>query len=220
MIRIPLKERVVLTTLGFDSILNRLDSAIVVPEDRSGQIKPYIGEINGFQFYASRLLGSKYFHLPTFFLPRIEGRIYDIPTGYEISLIAKLHPYTAVFLWICAGGLLAYTVNGILDNLVANVREFQYLEDLAIAVLVFAVLMLYFYLASRRGMRFFQVLFVQRLLGNSQIYLNTPPKSSQQVSEQVAVFSNRLRKNLPQLRSSSFTVVSSKIPDRKDSGVS
>lgn len=208
-----------MTTLGFDSILNRLDSAIVVPEDRTGEIKPYIGEILGFKFWATRLIGSKHFHLPTCLLPRIEGRIHEIYTGYQISLVAKFHPLTSIFLLISAGGLLAYIINSVLDLLVAGVKEFQYLQDLGIFVLVSLLLILYFHLAARRGMKFFQILFAQRLLGNSQIYLNTPPRSSRQITEQMSVFSTRIKRNLPQLKPSATppsALLSSQLPHQED----
>ena len=105
MIKIPFDRCVILTTLDFEQISERLATAIYDPRfsaDRSAERAPkhqyYCGQIHGFKFSASRLIGHKYFHLPLVLSPTIEGNINALSTGYEISLTAKLQNVTVVLL--------------------------------------------------------------------------------------------------------------------------
>jgi hypothetical protein len=220
MIRIPIREQVLLSTLGFDSILNRLDSAISSPEDYSREPKPYIGEIQGFKFWANRLIGSEYLHFPNWLLPKIEGRIYELELGYQISLVAKLHRSTSILLLIGLGGVTAYTLSCLLGNVLNGVTDFKYFQDLGIIACIYLVITLYFSLTARRAMNFFKVLFAQRLLGSSQLYLDNRPPQLSVIGGQMSTFSARLRNNLPQLKPSAdlnFPSISTKIPHRERS---
>jgi hypothetical protein len=176
MIKIPFDRCVILTTLDFDRIIDRLESEIYdrrlenrPKTKRAARWQHYYGELSGFKFTATRIIGIKYLHLPGFLLPTIEGKIDQLYNGYEISLDVKLHTWTFIALLTWLGGLFTFTASSILDNVLGEVRDYRYLTDVSISISLFLLTVFYLYFASWRGTKFFKALFAQRLLGTTSI---------------------------------------------------
>ena len=183
MIKIPFNRCVILTTLNLAQITNRLESAIYIgaascsenlgssalPIDRSQSKQPrYFGQIRGFGFLATRIIGNKYVHLPTFLLPTIEGEIDGLYHGYEISLTVKLQNITCALLLICLGGLLV-TIFSVPDSILTDRNNYQYLTIGQTAALLYMMVIAYFYFDAWRATKFFRTLFVKRFAGTSQL---------------------------------------------------
>jgi hypothetical protein len=182
MIKIPFDRCLILTTLEFGQIMDRLESAIYVDpavrDESSSFLSPrtafstpkqerYTGQLRGFKFSATRIVGHKYFHLPTFLLPTIEGSIKALHHGYEISLTVKLHATTCVLLLACLGGLLT-TFSLILGNILAD-KNYQYLTAAQILVPIYIGLVICLYFEARQTIGFFRTLFVKRFVAATKI---------------------------------------------------
>ena len=221
MIKIPFDRCVILTTLDFDRIMDRLESAIY---DQRFQFQPnsrrtpnrqrYYGELQGFKFTATRTIGSKYLHLPGFLIPSIEGKIQQIYKGYEISLSVKLHDLTFMFLLTWLGALFTFTVSSLLDNIVGEVKDSGYLVDVGISVGIYLLAIAYIYYAAWRAVKFFKSLFTQRLLGTTNITIGNTGWQPQirQISSV-----DWLKRNLPSfpVTTDSEVATKTKIPSKK-----
>ncbi len=177
MIKIPFNRCVILTTLDFDRIIDRLESAIYDPRfsqiygfGKTSNSQRYGGELHGFKFQATRMIGSKHIHVPLFLLPEVEGTIEQLHHGHEISLKVGLHNFTFMLLLTWFGGLFTFTTACIIDNVLGDVKDYRYLVDVGISLLIYLAMVAYFYFAAWRSTKFFKNLFAQRLLGmRSQI---------------------------------------------------
>ena len=171
MIRIPFDRCVIITTLNFAQIADRLESAIYDQSfssqntDSPPTNQRYFGQIQGFRFLANRIVGYRYFHLPAFLSPTIEGKIDSLHHGYEISLVIKLHNITVALLLTWLGGLFA-TLSSVFDNIFTGTKNYQYLAIVQIIALVYLVVIVYFYFEAWRGTKFFRTLFVKKFVGN------------------------------------------------------
>jgi hypothetical protein len=176
MIKIPFDSCVIVSTLDFLQITQRLESAIDVgsavdrakidsletaPCDLQPRQHRYFGQIQGFKFSATRLVGHKYFHLPAFLFPTIEGDINSLHHGYEILLDVKLHNITFALMLTWLGGLLA-TIAPALDNLLGGSKNYQYLTIVEIFALIYVAIVIHFYVDARHAKKFFRNLFVKR----------------------------------------------------------
>jgi hypothetical protein len=205
MIKIPFDRCVILTTLDFDRIIDRLESEIydrrfnyTPNNNRSVKYQRYFGELRGFKFLATRIIGNKYLHLPGFFLPCIEGTIDQLHNGYEISLRVKLNNWTFVALLTWLGGLFTFTMSSIIDNVLGDVKDYRYLTDVGISIGLCLLTICYFYFASWRATKFFKNLFAQRLLGTTNIAAPQPkwqPQIPQLALQRSSV--DWMRQNLP-----------------------
>lgn len=224
--KIPFDRCVILTTLDFERILDRLESAIYDSRfqpsydydfDKPPTKQIYYGELRGFKFSATRTIGFKHFHLPGFLLPTVEGRIDRLHNGHEISLSIDIHNLTCIIMLAWFGALFTFTTASILDNVLGEINDYTYLEELPISLCIYLSIVAYFYLAAWRATKFFKRLFSQRLLGTSAIVLTTKPKWQMDLRYQQATFSRTavewMRVNLPSLPNGSAIV--SKMPDRK-----
>jgi hypothetical protein len=177
MIKIPFDSCVIVSTLDFLQITQRLESAIYVSsefEDRSELARiddadtpdlppskqAYFGQIQGFKFSATRLVGHKYFHLPAFLFPTIEGDINGLHHGYQIEIGLKLHNITFALMLTLLGGLLA-TIGPALDNILGGSKNYQYLTTLQIFALIYVAILVHFYVDALRAKKFFRNLFVK-----------------------------------------------------------
>ena len=224
MIKIPFDRCVILTTLDFDRIMDRLETAIY---DQRFQYQPntrrtakrqrYYGELQGFKFIATRTIGSKYLHLPGFLFPSIEGKIQQIYKGYEISLAVKLHDVTFMLLLTWLGALVAFGVSSLLDNVLGEVKGSGYLVDVGISAGLYLLAIAYIYFASWRAVKFFKSLFSQRLLGTTSIVVgNTGWQPIVQIRQRSSV--DWLKRNLPSFPSttdSKVSAVKTKLPGKK-----
>lgn len=176
MIKIPFDRCVILTTLDFEQISERLATVIYdprfPPRDPRNTLtqQNYSGQIRGFKFSASPLIGSKHIHLPFCLFPAIEGNIHALANGYEISLAAKLQNLTFILLLTGLGGILTACAIS-LENVLLNIQEAVYGRSLLISVLLYLATIAYFYFASWQTNRFFQSLFSQGLTGISKIHV-------------------------------------------------
>jgi hypothetical protein len=176
MIKIPFDSCVIVSTLDFSQITQRLESAIDVGsavdrakidslETATPDLEPrqytYFGQIQGFKFSATRLVGYKYFHLPAFLFPTIEGDINSLHHGYEILLDVKLHNLTFALLLAGLGGLLA-TIAPALDNVLGGSKNEQYLTIVEIFVLLYLAFIIHFSVDAWHAKKFFRNLFVKR----------------------------------------------------------
>ena len=217
MIRIPFNRCVILTTLDFSQIADRLESAIYVGQpavanpdmdfgsfgDRAPNSQRYIGQIRDFKFLATRIVGHKYLHLPLCLLPSIEGKIHALHHGYEISLSIKLHDVTLILLLTWLGGL-SIALYSILDNILVGTKNPQYVVGVEIVAAVYVAVLAYFYLDAWLATKFFKGLFVRELTGYAKnTFVNQPSwSSSLQFEDAGAPNSTRwLRKNLPSIPS-------------------
>ncbi|PSB55156.1 hypothetical protein C7B77_15950 [Chamaesiphon polymorphus CCALA 037] len=232
MIRIPFPQCVILTTLDFAQITDRLASAIYVGETQSPtpmrisqdalpsadsavalpnmdshslvKVNPkqqhFIGEIQGFKFLATRIIGHKYLHLPKFLVPTIEGKINSLYHGYQLTICIKIHQITLILLLTWLGGLFTAT-SSIISNIVAGIDRGRFLVPLELFALAYVLVLGYLYFEAWRSTKFFQNLFVRGFAGAT----STPSVSSSvwssdlQVSEMGGGRSSTdwLRKNLP-----------------------
>jgi hypothetical protein len=223
MIRIPFDRCVIITTLNFAQIADRLESAIYDPSFSAQQNthtlstnQRYFGQIEGFKFLANRIIGSKYFHLPAFLSPTIEGKIDSLHHGYEISLAIKLHNITVALLLTWLGGLFA-TLSSVFDNIFTGTKNYQYVTIVQIIALVYLVVIVYFYFEAWRATKFFRTLFVKKFVGNieSGVVDRAMWHSNfdlQDVSKSRAV-GDLLRKNLPSFPTGSSTPHRSDYPN-------
>jgi hypothetical protein len=228
--KIPFDRCVILTTLEFDRILDRLESAIYdsrfqpSPDSYDFDQPPikqaYYGELRGFKFSATRTIGFKHFHLPSFLLPTVEGRIDRLHNGHEISLSIDIHNFTCIIMLAWFGALFTFTTASILDNVLGDINDYSYLEEVPISLCIYLSIVAYFYLAARRATKFFKTLFSQRLLGTSAIVISTKPKWQMDLQYQQATFSRTavewMRVNLPSLPKNPG--VMGKMPERKGRG--
>ncbi len=175
MIKIPFDRCVILTTLDFEQISERLATAIYDPRmspirehNHSSKQQYYHGRINGFKFSANRIIGHKSFHLPLFLSPTIEGNIKALSTGYEISLAAKLQNLTFVLLLTWLGGLLTACAIS-LEKILVGIQDDRYATILAGSVVIYLIAIAYIYLSSWLTTRFFKTLFTQGLTGITKI---------------------------------------------------
>jgi hypothetical protein len=167
MINIPSNRCVIVTTLNFTQITERLVGAIYDPQfssettlDRALKSQPYLGKIQGFKFLATKIIGFKNLHLPVFLSPTIEGKIDSLHHGYEISLRLKLQNTTAALLLTCLGGLFT-TISAILDNILTDARNYQYLTTVETIAVVYILVLAYFYFAACRETKYFKNLFIK-----------------------------------------------------------
>lgn len=175
MIEIPFTSCVIVSTLDFFQITQRLESAIWIGSttdraevDRSiadSSVRQtskhdYFGQIQGFKFSATRLVGHRHFHLPAFLFPTIEGDIQSLHHGYEIEIGIRLHNITLALVLAMLGGLLA-TTGPALDSMLGGSKNDQYLIILQIFLLTCAVVPVHFYLEAWRAKKFFRSLFVK-----------------------------------------------------------
>lgn len=174
MIKIPFDRCVILTTLDFEQISERLATAIYDPHSQprdtaaSRKHQRYSGYIHGFKFAASPLLGHKYLHLPSFLFPAIEGKIDALGNGYEISLTAKLQNLTFVLLLTGLGGILTACAIAF-EKVLLNIQDALHGRSLLISILLYLATIAYFYFASWQITKFFKALFSQGLTGVSRI---------------------------------------------------
>jgi hypothetical protein len=183
MIKIPFASCVIVSTLDFLQITQRLESAIYLSSatdrsevDRSiadsSELQPskpaYFGQIQAFKFSATRLVGHKYFHLPAFLFPTIEGDIQSLHHGYEIEIGIRLHHITLALILAVLGGLLA-TIGPALDSILGGSKNDQYLTVLQIVLVICAVLPIHFYMETWRAKKFFRSLFVKGFVLTPQI---------------------------------------------------
>ncbi len=221
--KIPFDRCVIHTTLDFDRILDRLESAIYdsrfqpaydFGKPPSRQI--YHGELRGFKFSATRTIGFKHFHLPSYLLPTVVGRIERLQNGHEISLSIEIHNMTCIVMLAWFGALVTFTTASILDNVLGEIHDHSYLEELPISLCLYLSIIAYFYFAAWRSTKFFKRLFSQRLLGTSAIVLATKPKWQMDLQYQQVTFSRTaiewMRINLPSLPNGSMAM--SKMPRR------
>jgi hypothetical protein len=226
MIKIPFDRCVILTTLNFAQITNRLESVILNPRSASSlnhnsvpKHPRYLGEINGFKFLATRIVGHKYFHLPLFLLPTIEGKIYSFHHGHEISLAVKLHNVTCIFLMTWLGGLFM-GISAVLDNILGDSRtyNYQYLTTIPIVILCYLTVLGYLYLDAWFATKFFKALFVKRFIPAMRITIDGEPTWSSDLSGELFYQSepstDLLRKNLPSFPSNPGTARSLSMTDR------
>lgn len=183
MINIPFNRCVIVTTLNFAQITDRLESAIYDPQflpsiDRGsmGRTQCYLGKIQGFKFLATRIIGFRNFHLPLFLSPTIEGKIDSLHHGYEISLQLKLQNITIALLLTCFGGLLT-TISAILDNMLTGTKNYQYLTTIEMIIIAYLVVLPYFYFAAGRETKFFKTLFIKGFAAASDSDFNTARSS-------------------------------------------
>jgi hypothetical protein len=204
MIKIPFDRCVILTTLDFAQITDRLESVIYNPHSssvladgsRSNQQR-FVGEVRGFKFLATRILGHKYLHLPRFLAPAIEGKIDSLHHGYEISLSIKLHNITCVLLLTWLGGLFA-AGSSVLDNMLIGIKSYQYLTILQVVVFFYLVVLIYLYFEAWSATKFFRTLFVRSLAGTTGIINATRSTVNFDHYPQSGDLStDQLRKNLP-----------------------
>ena len=229
MIKIPFDRCVILTTLDFDRIMDRLESEIY---DRRFQYQPntkrtakhqhYYGELQGFKFVATRTIGSKYLHLPGFLIPSIEGKIQPLYNGYEISLEVKLHNLTFMLLLTWFGALFAFTVSSLLDNILGEVKGSGYLTNVSISVGIYLMVVGYIYFAAWRSTKFFRSLFAQRLLGTTNIVMVSNSNWQTGIQRQQQIFQRSsvdwLKHNLPSFPSttdSQVATMKTKLPGKK-----
>jgi hypothetical protein len=173
----PFDRCVIPSTLDFAQITNRLESAIYDPSFSAprdaGSVKKqqrYFGQIRGFKFWATRIIGYKYFHVPAFLLPTIEGRLESLYYGHEILLTVKLHSITVTLLLTCLGGL--FTVcSSVVDSIVAGTRNDLYLTSVAIATLIYLLSIVYFYVSAWQTTKFFRKLFAQGFAETSALVM-------------------------------------------------
>jgi hypothetical protein len=192
MIRLPFNRCMVVTTLDFARIVDRLESAVYV--DRTSSLedlswrsladdrqslshKSYIGQIGSFKFSATRIIGYKYLHLPTFLSPTIEGQIDSLNRGYEISLIVKIQKATLVLLLAGLGGIFT-SISSILDNLLSDVKTYQYLTNVELFLFLYMLSIAYLYFEAWRSIEFFKTLFAKRL----EIVTNLPIEDRRSVA--------------------------------------
>jgi hypothetical protein len=166
MIKIPFDRRVILTTLDFAQITDRLETAIYDPtfssrssNNNTPKHQQYFGLIQGLRFVATRIVGNKYLHIPAFLVPTIEGKIESLHRGYEISLAVKLNEITFALLLAWLGGLLT-TVSSVLDNIFADSKNYQYLTIVQIIAGLYVLVIAYFYFEAWRATGFFKQLFI------------------------------------------------------------
>jgi hypothetical protein len=207
MIRIPFNRCIVPTTLDFARIVERLESAIYVDpasdlsalpltilddRNKSPRHQGYIGQIGSFRFSATRIIGHKYFHLPTFLSPTIEGQIDSLHRrGYEISLIVKIQKATLVLLLAGLGGIFT-AISSVLDSILADIKNYQFLTNVEFFGCLYLVLLAYLYFDAWRTIEFFRHLFVQRL--------------ELQIQNRVRSTADLLRENLPSFPSNSAKI--------------
>jgi hypothetical protein len=217
MIKIPFDSCVIVSTLDFLQINQRLESAIYVRSaaDRAGidaletdtldrQPSPqrYFGQIQGFKFSATRLVGSKYFHLPEFLFPTIEGDINSLHHGYEILLDVKLHSITFALMLAGLGGLLA-TIAPALDNVFSGSKNDGYLTIVAIFALLYVAFISHLCADAWQTKKFFRNLFVKRfaLKPVADLEISQPPEWNSEFQFQdagnVRSSTELLRQNLP-----------------------
>ncbi len=227
MIKIPFDRCVILTTLDFDRIIDRLESEIYdrrfeyqPKANRSAKHQRYYGDLHGFKFLATRMIGCKYLHLPGFLLPSVEGTIDHLHNGYEISLNVKLNNWTFILLLTWLGGLFTFTMSSLLDNMLGDVKDYRYLSDVGISIGIYLAIVGYFYFAAWRATKFFKSLFAQRLLGTTSIVAPQqnwlPSIQRQQLALQRSSV-DWMRKNLPSFPSTPDArkaAMSGKMPDR------
>jgi hypothetical protein len=180
MINIPVNRRVIVTTLNFAQITDRLENAIYDPrfgsvanDDYDLKSQPYLGKIQGFKFLATKIIGFKDFHLPIFLSPTIEGHIDSLHHGYEISLRLKLQNITFVLLLTWLGGLLT-TISAILDNILTDARNYQYLATVETIAIAYILVLAYFYFAACREIKFFKTLFIKGFVTATQSPVTSP----------------------------------------------
>jgi hypothetical protein len=217
MIGIPFDRCVILTTLDFAQISERLESAIYDPgySSRSQaqgtpQHQHYFGQIQGFKFLATRPIGFKRFYLPAFLSPTIEGKIDSLHHGYEISLAVKLNNITVALMLAWLGGIFT-SLSSILDNIFMGLKNDRYLTIIGITAIGYILAIAYFYFDAWRATRFFKTLFARRFAGKiaDRVVADLPtPQGNRQQSGLDAGFELRepdnprsgvtiLRKNLP-----------------------
>jgi hypothetical protein len=205
MIKIPFDRCVILTTLDFTQITDRLESVIYNPHSPSFQIdgsssthQRFLGEIRGFKFLATRILGHKYLHLPRFLAPAIEGKIDSLHHGYEISLSIKLHNITCVLLVTWLGGIFV-AASSVLDNMFMGIKSSQYLTTVEIVVFFYLAVLTYLYLEAWSATKFFRTLFVRGLTGTAEIInaARSTVNFDRQTQPSGDLSTDQLRKNLP-----------------------
>jgi hypothetical protein len=179
MIKIPFDRCVILTTLDFEQISQRLATAIYDPRfptsDPSSSLKRqrYYGQIRGFKFFASQPIVFKHLYLPFFLFPTIEGNVNALATGYEISLTAKLQNLALILLLTGLGGILSTCAIGF-ERVLLNIHDALYTKSLVIFVLFYFSIIVYIYFAAWRTTRFFRSLFTEGLTGISK--MNVPQR--------------------------------------------
>ncbi|MFM2303877.1 MAG: hypothetical protein RLZZ135_1287 [Cyanobacteriota bacterium] len=174
MIRIPFDRCTIFTTLNFEQIIARLESAIYHPSNRSArddeqesQSQHYYGQIRTFRFLATRIIGHKSAHLPLCWSPTIEGNIKALPQGYQISLSVNLQNLTFVLLLTCLGALFT-EICAVCDRASMHIED-NGVKGLAISLLLYLAAICHLYFSSWQTIRFLQTLFAERLTGITKI---------------------------------------------------
>jgi hypothetical protein len=215
MIRIPFDRCVILSTLTLPQITDRLESAIYVGATPSldrqlflsliatnniPKHQRYFGLIRGFKFLATPIIRSEYLHLPIFLSPTIEGDINSLPYGYEISLGVKLNNLICTLLLTWLGGLLT-TISSVLDNILLNSKNYQYLTTVPITAFFYAIVIAYFYFSAWQSTKFFKTLFAQGFAGTTQLEFVNQSASNLDLQfqdvENLESSTDWLRKHLP-----------------------
>jgi hypothetical protein len=205
MIKIPFDRCVILTTLDFAQITDRLESVIYNPHSPSLQIdgssstrQRFLGEIRGFKFLATRILGHKYLHLPRFLAPAIEGKIDSLHHGYEISLSIKLHNITCVLLVTWLGGVFV-AASSVLDSVFMGIKNSQYVTILSIVIFFYLAVLAYLYVEAWSATKFFRTLFVRGLTSTTEMIQTVRSTVNFDLQPQPSgdLSTDQLRKNLP-----------------------
>ena len=160
----------------------------------------FFGEIQGFKFLATRIIGYKYLHLPRFLLPTIEGKINSLYHGYQITLCIKIHQITLILLLTWLGGLFTAT-SSIIGNILAGIDLERFLAPIEYIALAYVVALAYLYLDAWLSTKFFKNLFVRGFVGaTANTVASSPVWSSELQYPQMGggrSSTDWLRKNLP-----------------------
>jgi hypothetical protein len=105
----------------------------------------FVGEIQGFKFLATRIIGHKYLHLPKFLVPTVEGKINSLYHGYQISLCIKVHQITFILLLAWLGGLIT-AIASVVSNILAGIGNDRFLVPIEFIALVYVALLAYLYI--------------------------------------------------------------------------
>jgi hypothetical protein len=164
----------------------------------------FVGEIQGFKFLATRIIGHKYLHLPEFLVPTVEGKINSLYHGYQISLCIKVHQATFILLLAWLGGLIT-AIASVVNNILAGISNDRFLAPLEFIALIYVALLAYLYIDAWRSTKFFKNLFVRGFAGATPTTVVRQPDWSADLQVQDTnggkASTDWLRKNLPSLTS-------------------
>lgn len=189
MIKLPFERYVILTTLDFDEMIQRLSTVIYDPYFSSSsnltarsQRHRYLGRVGGCKFLATRIIGHKHFHLPLLLCPTIVGNINPLAHSHGVSLDVNLQNSTFILLLARLGGLITAS-SVVVDKIYLNLRDDIYSQTLLFSLLLYLATIVYLYLRAWRTTRFFKQLFAQRLRGISRIDFSQQPSLATRSSQ-------------------------------------